>query len=235
MDLDRTVTRDLALLLVDPRTGRRLQGASYWKTGLAGAAMSDLLLGERLRLTGPGEPGVKAGRLAPVIGGTALSPAWQRVADQSDGRRPKDAISRIAGGRRPSGEALWDEILDRLQRQEVLAREEERILGLIRRERIRIIEPEVREEVVHRLDATLEGSLPISDRTATVVGILAALGLLPRVLPARDKRWLKRQAKVVADGNPGAEAVRKAIAEIQAALAASAAVASVAATGATSG
>lgn len=231
MDLDRTVTRDLALLLLDPRTGRRLPGSTFWRTGLAGAAVSDLLLGERIRLSGRDEPGVKVGRLVPVIGGTALPPAWQRVVELADGRKPKDAIGRVAGGLRPTSDSLWQEVLDRLHRQEVLVREEERVLGIMPRERVRFLQPEVREEVIRRLEATLDGSLPVTDRTATAVGIVAALGLLPRMLPAREKRWLKRQAKVVSDGNPGGEAVRKAIAEVQAALAASAA-ASVAATSA---
>lgn len=226
MDFDRLVTRDLALVLLHPESGQRLKSGMEWRLAVAGSAVTDLLLAERVRLTAPGEPGIKEGRIVPVLGGVEMPGPWRDAVARADGRTPKDAIQRIAGGlsARDRAGALWDDVLDRLHRQEVIAVTEEKVLGMVPRRKVALLEPEVRSAVVRRIEETLDGSLPPTDRTIALVGVLVAIGVLPKILPERPKAWLKDRSRVVAEASLGSAALTRAIRELQAATATAAAV-----------
>ncbi|MDN5769100.1 MAG: GPP34 family phosphoprotein [Humibacillus sp.] len=55
-------------------------------------------------------------------------------------------------------------------------------------------------------------------RTSGLVAVVAATGLLPKVVPEMGKRQVTARATVIAEGGWGGDAVAKAISDVQAAI-----------------
>lgn len=230
--MDTSLLDDVALLLRDDR-GRPVTLSLPTGALLAGAAMAQLALDGAVRLTEAHEPGVRAGRLVRT-GEPPSDPRLTPLLDRMDGRRPKDAVSRLTswGIGRGAGERLDTSVLDRLAAEGVFEVRRTTWLGVVpRTEWVPGPRWDVRTAVVERVRAALAGTGPVDARTAAAVSLLLAVNALPKVAPpGLDRRALKARAKEISDSQWAATAVKKAVEEMYAAVMVATTVTTVAAT-----
>lgn len=208
---------ELLLLVLDDDEGKPMVDSTKRKAGVAGAAVLQLVLDGVLDL-GPGDP--KGARLVAVPGAAEPpSPALAEARDRAIDQKPKDAVARIGGASDWKGRAddLQDAVLAELADSGVLERVERTRLGLFTSKRWQLLRPEVEAEVTRRIAAVLDGAAPDA-RTAALLALANAVGVLPKVFPDRDKKAMKQRAKQVEQLSWGGEAVSQAITEVQSAV-----------------
>ena len=222
------IAEDLLLLLLEDDSGR-LTNRTYLDTGLGGALLVELALGEHVQVA---ESSGWWGRAkvqptaAPPPGDPLLVEALALVAERE--RTAQELVGRLGKNRR-------EPLLERLVSSGALQRRDDRILGLFPRRRWPARDLAHKADLRRRLgDAIVRGVSP-EPRTAALVAVLSAMELAHKVvhLDGLSGREAKARAKEIADGDWAAKAVKDAIRAAQAAMTAAAAAG--AATAATSG
>jgi hypothetical protein len=118
-----------------------------------------------------------------------------------------------------------------------LRHEEDRLLGLFRRERWPAADRSPGRELAGRLRNVLVIGATTDPRTAALVAVLASIDVAHVVVGVHDRagrRDVRRRAKEIGKGTWAADAVRRAVEAVQAAVAAGATAAVTAATVASS-
>jgi hypothetical protein len=136
-----------------------------------------------------------------------------RIADEPKRRTPEDWIGRL-------NRDLRDEILDRLVAENVLRREQDKVLWIFPRTRYPSTTgelPSAEAESRRRLDAAVAGEAPVEPRTAALGSLVRALHLERTAVPGRPRREVRERLKAIAEGQPGAE-VDQALREMEAAV-----------------
>jgi hypothetical protein len=139
--------------------------------------------------------------------------------DRAVDQKPKDAVARIGGASDWKGRAddLQEAVLAELVDAGVLERVERTRLGVFTSKRWVLLRPEVEAEITSRLAAVLDGAQPDA-RTAALLALANAVGVLPKVFPGRDKKAMQQRAKEIEQLSWGGEAVSRAVADVQAAV-----------------
>ncbi len=218
----RPLTVEFLLLALGDDSGKPLVDSTKLRAAVAGAAIVDLTFDGALRLTEPGDPEFKAGRLVRT-GQTVTDARLAEVADLSHNRKPKDAVGRIGGmsAWKDRAGGLKDAVLDDLAREGVLTHEQGHVLGLFPTNAWPLARPEVEREILDRVRAAVVTGTEPDARTAALVALLHAVDLLPKLFPDQPKRQLRARGKEVAEADWGGEAVRKAVQDVQTAVTAS--------------
>ncbi|MET0233574.1 MAG: GPP34 family phosphoprotein [Kibdelosporangium sp.] len=207
------VAHDLLLLLLDDETGKTATWVSDPDTALAGAVLVDLAARDLVSVAGDDDV-VKKGRLVVRSSEVPPEPVLRRgleVAREQEGRKPEYALGALAKG-------LRDQLAGELVSAGILRREEHKVLGLFRTQRLPSNDNTYENELRSRLSAVLTGAQQPDDRTGPLLALLHATDAVTRVLPVDDKRAAKRRAKEVAEGDWAAAAVRKAVQAVQSAV-----------------
>ncbi|MFG1628367.1 GPP34 family phosphoprotein [Kribbella sp. NPDC049227] len=220
------IAEDLLLLLYDDETGKPIAGSPGLDYALAGAVLIELTLLGKIDITTAGD-GVKPGRLKVLdpspTGDAILDERLAFIADKP-GKRPKDRIGRLS-------KKLRDRLLMQLAGRGVLQADEDKVLGLFPVTRWPAKDARHEAEVRTALDSALKVGTTPNERTGALIALLSALNVVPKVVTdAVDKKALKQRAKQLADSDWAADAVKKAVTEMQAAVTATIIVASTAAT-----
>ncbi|GAA3224337.1 GOLPH3/VPS74 family protein [Actinocorallia longicatena] len=226
-----TLAEELLLLILRDDTGKPMVDGTRLNAALAGAAIVELTLDGALRLTGEDDPSHPRGRLV-ATGTPASDPRLSHLLAVAEGRRPKDAVSRIGGAsdwRNRAGN-LKEALLEDLAEAGLLTRERSRILGLFPTTSWKPADPGVEAELLQRVAAAVVGGANPGDRTAAVISLLNAVDALPKLFPDADKGAVKRRGRQIGEGDWAAPAVRKAVQEVNAVMIAVMASTSVAAT-----
>lgn len=217
-----SLAEELLLLAYDDDGSPGGMGANL-DCGLAGALLLELALAQRVDVVGG-----KAAVVNPALTGDALlDTALGRIASHGRLDSPKGWISRLAKGVRPP-------VLDRLVHAGVLRRETDTVLWVFPRTRYpsaRGAEPPVETDARQRLGAAVAGHGPVDPRTAALCALVGALGWERKVFPDLPRGQVKARLKEIRQGAWAAEAVKKAIDDVQAAVVAATVAASVAASG----
>ncbi len=218
------IAEDLLLLLVDDDTGRPVTDGTKLDHALGGAVLLELALQGRVDIAGPGSE-VKKGRLVvndpSPTGHAVLDAALSLLVDKS-GRKPDQVIGPLAKG-------LRKRLLGGLADRGVLRRDEGRILGIFPTTRWPAEDSRHENELRSRLQDVLVVGVTPDNRTGALVSLLAAIDVVPKIVDAPDRRAVKRRAKEIADGAWAADAVRRAVEAVNAAMVATIAATSVAA------
>lgn len=212
-----TVAEEFLLLAYRDDTGKPRIGGTQLNAALAGAAIVELTLAGALRLTEADEPGHKKGRLV-ATGAQPDDPRLAELVTVADGRRPKDAVGKVAGfgGWRNPSQNLREALLHDLADAGHLTAATTKILGLFPTTTWTPNPAGDKPAIERRVrTAVVDGTTP-DDRTAALISILHAVDLLPKLFPDTDKRALKRRGKEISDSEWGGPAVRKAVQEVQA-------------------
>lgn len=211
-----SLTDELLLLLLDPTSGRLGLDGTRLKAVVAGATVAGLVLDGALTLDGTD----KGARLRRTGTAEPAEPRLREVLERSDGRRPKDAVSKVggAGAWRDRAGALRDLSLDSMTGAGVLGAEEGKVLGMFPRTRWTVTDPALVDRLRERVRAALaDGGPAVDSRTAALVALLAAVDRLAAVTGLPTKEAKRRAAEVTA-GDWAAPAVRAAVDEVNAAV-----------------
>ncbi len=215
------LTEEFLLLALDDATGKPVVDGGRLKLGLAGAAVVELVLHGVLEIAQQGAADVKPGRLrrtGRVVDDELLS----AVADTAHGRTPKAALDKIGGmgdWRGRAGE-LRDQLLGELAARGVLRYEHHKVLGLFPTTSWPTTDPSVEAEVRTRVLEALRTEGVPAPRTASLVALLSAAGIVDKAFREPDRKQLVARAKQVGAADWGGEAVRTAIRDVESALAA---------------
>lgn len=208
---------DLALLLHDPATGAPLTDSTSLPRVLAGAVVLQIVLDGRAHLA--------PGRWRTHLVVDDRSPSGDHVLDLALGRLPDDTTPKSAIEKLQS--RVRDPLMAGLVHDGVVRREERRWLGLSLTPRWPAADRTRRDAVLARLGAVLvDGAMPTPD-DASLVALVRAVKAEHKLLGGdrARRRELRAASKEVAEGEWAGEAVRKAIADIEAAVAVTAATA----------
>ncbi|GLZ43850.1 hypothetical protein Acsp06_00350 [Actinomycetospora sp. NBRC 106375] len=203
---------DLALLLHDPATGAPLVDSTALPRALAGAVVLQLVLDRRAHLA--------EGRWRTHLVIDDRGPTGDHVLDLALGRlpddlAPKSAIEKLHG-------RVRDPLMAGLVHDGSLRVEERSFLGIPRSPRYPAADTTRRDAAIGRLWAVLVDGVAPSTDDAALVALVRAVKAEHKLLEA-PRRDLRARSKEVAEGEWAGEAVRKAIADIHAAVAATAA------------
>lgn len=220
------LAEELLLLLLDDDTGRiRVSAADK---GLAGAVLIELALLERMAVAAKDDT-VRAGRLVLRPGPAPAHPVLVDALDvlsTREGRKPDHVLDTLAKG-------LRERLVDGLLEAGILRRERHKVLGLFPTERLPAQDTAHETMVRQRVLAALDGGRP-DERVAALTALLSALDAVTTVFDVPDKRFARRRAKEIAEGQWAAAAVRRAVEDVYAVTIAAVTAATTAATVATS-
>lgn len=208
------LAEELLLLTLDDRTGKQLLPTRSLTIGLAGAIIAELALLERVGVTGDDSGWWKRGRLTVTDAQPTDEPELDRalaLLGEAEGKPVTYLVSTRQS--RPFADGVEERLLQRLARAGVLSPEPAKALGLFPITAWPVRDASAKEEILGRLHrALLAGELP-AERTACLVALLQATGMVERVVPVQDRRVFRARVKELAEGNWPARAVRTAILE----------------------
>ncbi|MEJ2864646.1 GOLPH3/VPS74 family protein [Actinomycetospora flava] len=202
---------DLALLLHDPESGAPLVDSSSLPRALAGAVVLQLVLDDRARLED------RRWNTHLVIGDRGTT--GDHVLDLALERLPADPTPKAAIEKLQS--RIKDPLMAGLVHDGSVRLEERTFLGIPRSPLYPAVDRRRRDAVAARMRSVLvDGVAPGAD-DAALVALLRAVKAEHKVVPEGQvpKRALRDRSKVIAEGEWAGEAVRKAIADLYAAVA----------------
>jgi hypothetical protein len=198
------------LLLAYAEDGTPLVDGTRLDNGLGGAVLLELALAgrvdvenKRVVVTDP-EPG----------GDPLLDDGLAKIVAEARARRPGHWVSKLAKDARPR-------VLEKLVAEEVLTVEQDKVLWVFPRKKYPSaggVPPAVEVDARQRLRAAVVGSGEVEPRTAALCALVAATELDRKVLADLDRKKVQARLKEIGEGAWAAEAVRKAIEEIQLAV-----------------
>ncbi|WP_165825934.1 GOLPH3/VPS74 family protein [Actinomycetospora cinnamomea] len=208
---------DLALLLHDPATGKGLVDSTSLPRALAGAVVLELVLTGRAHLV----EGRWRTRL--VVddrrsgGDRVIDPVLDLALDRlPDEATPKSAVEKLH-------RRVRDPLMAGLVHDGVVRVQERSFLGLPLTPRWPAGDTTRRDAALARLRAVLVDGATPTPEDASLVALVRAVKAEHRLLDA-PRRQLRARSREIAEGAWAGEAVRKAVADIHAAVAATAAV-----------
>jgi hypothetical protein len=210
---------DLALLLHDPATGAPLVDSTSLPRALAGAVVLQLVIDGRAHLA--------EGRWRTRLVVDDRTPSGDHVLDIALDRlpadtSPKSAIEKLHG-------RVRDPLMAGLVHDGAVTLEERSFLGMPRSPRYPAADTTRRDAALGRLWAVLVDGVAPSPDDAALVALVRAVKAEHKLLDA-PRRELRARSKEVAEGEWAGEAVRRAVADVHAAVAAAASAGAVAAT-----
>ena len=211
------IAEDLLLLVTEDTSGRLSVPAEQVDAALGGAMLAELTLMNKVGLSG-GADGGKPGRITvrdpSPVGDPVLDAALETLIAHR-GARPSAVI-------RPLSKHLRQTLYERLAATGVVRAEHARILGVFPANRWPAQDASHEAEVRERLTDALVRQATPAPGTAALIALLHALGCEHKIIdPAQSgltRRELRARAGQVAQGDWAAEAVRKAIEEMIAAV-----------------
>lgn len=215
--MDLSLAEEYLLLALDDTSGRPLLSSQTLQLALAGASVAELTLRGALDVS-DGADGGRKGRFQATGRATPSDPHQREVLELVQGRKPKDAIQKIGQG--GFARRLRDTLQQGLAARGVLREEQVKILGLFPSTTWRAHDPAPEAGVRGRVLAALTGRATPDERTGALVSLLLATDLTRKVVPDQDRRALKRRAKEISESEWSGAAVKRAIDEVNAAMAA---------------
>jgi len=211
------IAEDLLLLLTDDNSGKLVVPAGEVDVALGGAMLIELTLLGRVDVAGAGES-VRKGRLLVNDAGPTPDPLLDEALAQvagKQGKKPADAV-------RPLGKGLRNRLYARLGDRGLLRAERGKVLGIFPSRQWPAQEAAHESSVRVLLAHALRVGATDDVRVAALVSLLHALKAVHKVVGpdtvGLPKKEMKANAKRVAEGDWGSEAVRKAIEAMNAAM-----------------
>lgn len=213
------IAEDLLLLLTDDTSGRLAVPASQADAALGGANLVELALLGKVDLSGAADMG-RPGRITvrdPAPAGDAVLDAALEILTAHQGSKPAAVI-------RPLGKNLRQALYERLAASGMTRPEHSRLLGVVPIDRWPAIDSSHEDQVRQHLTSAVTGQTAPDPRTGALIALLHALKCEHKIINPQlcglSKGQLRARAGELAKGNWASDAVRKAIEEMTAALAA---------------
>lgn len=207
------IAHDLVLLLLDDDTGKTVSWLSQPDKALAGAVLVDLAARGLVDVADDGED-VRKGRLVVRAGAEPTEPLLRRALDLVRSKEGKKADAVLG----PLSKGLRDELADDLIAAGILRREEHKVLGLFRTQRLPVNDDAYETALRSRLHAVLTGSREPDDRTGPIIALLHATDTVTQTITVDDKKAARKRAKEIATGQWAGDVVRAAVQAVQSAV-----------------
>ncbi|MEU4243895.1 GPP34 family phosphoprotein [Actinoplanes sp. NPDC026619] len=198
------------LLLAYDESGAPLTDGTRLDNGLGGALLLELALAKRVDIEDKRVVVLSDAPTGDVLADQALSV----IASSDNPRKPGHWVTKLSKQARPR-------VLEKLIAEGVLTVEKDRVLWVFPRKLYPPATgelPAVEAEARDRLRAAVLGTGPVEPRTAALCALMAATELDGKVLGDLDRRQVKARLKEIGEGSWAADAVRRTIEEIQAAV-----------------
>jgi hypothetical protein len=198
------------LLLAYDEDGTPLTDGTHLDNGLGGALLLELALAGRVDVVDRRVVVLDPGTTGDPLADEALA----RIGAEPRARKPGHWVTKLSKRARPR-------ILEKLVGDGVLTVEKDRVLLVFPRTKYPSANgepPAVEAEARQRMRDAIGGSGPVEPRTAALCALVAATELDRKVLRDLDRKRVKARLKEIGEGAWAAEAVRKSIEEIQAAV-----------------
>lgn len=200
------IVHDLLLLLLDDETGKTVSWLSQPDKALAGAVLVDL--------AARGLVDVADGRLVVRSGDAPTEPVLRRGVDLVRDKEGKKTDAVLG----PLSKDLRDELADDLVSAGILRREERKVLGLFRTERLPSADDSYETTLRAALGEVLAGTRAPDNRAGPVIALLHAMDALSQVLALEDWKAAKARAKEIAEGEWADDVVRASVKAVQSAV-----------------
>jgi hypothetical protein len=198
------------LLLAYDEDGTPLTDGTHLDNGLGGALLLELALAGRVDVE---NKRVVVLSTQPV-GDPLINEALTRIAGEPRQRKAGHWVTKLAKQARPR-------ILEKLVADGVLTTEKDRVLGVFPRMKYPSangVPPAVEADARTRMRHAILGTEEPDPRTAALCALVAATELDRKVFRDLERRRVKARLKEIGEGAWAADAVRKTIEEIQAAV-----------------
>ena len=193
MDDHLSLPEELLLLALDDRTGQDRAGQTL-PFGLAAAALVDLALRGQIRME---DERIVVGDVAPT-GNPVLDDVRALIAAEAKPKKPAAWVGTAAH----KIKKLPDRVAEPLVERRLLKAEEGKVLGLFPITRYPQRDRTVERDLHDRIRRVVSGSLRPDDRTAALLALMNACGLLKTVFDGPNLDDAKERAK----GSGAAEA-----------------------------
>ena len=197
------------LLLAYDEDGTPLTGGTRLDNGLGGAILLELALARRVDIEDK-----RVVVLDPRPIGDALSDeALARIGEER-ARKPGHWVTKLSKQARPR-------ILEKLVAEGVLTVEKDKVLWVFPRTKYPSANgepPAAEADARERIRAAVLGTGEVEPRTAALCALVAATELDKKILTGLDRKQVTARLKEIGEGAWAAEAVRRTIEEIQAAV-----------------
>jgi hypothetical protein len=219
------LAEDLLLISLDS-DGHPKDPNSVLGYALAGAALMELVLAGRLALGPKAE--VTVADTSPT-GEAVLDRVLARIQAEPKQRKLKWWVSKAAGGGWKT-DVVRNEVIEELTDEGVLQRDEDKVLGLFSRTTHPPADPGTveRARAVVREAVTGPAGGSLDQRTAALVGLTSAAGLVDRCVSRDERRAARKRADQIARGEAAGAAVKQLHQEVMAAVLAAVAASSAA-------
>lgn len=198
-----TVAEDFLLLATDPREGTCLLGGTVIGPALGGANLIDLILAEKIELSGA----KRKARVTLVNQDPTGNPVIDRSIRTLQSKGPLRAQDAVKALGKNAKDAVYDELLA----QGEVRRVRKKVMGLFPTDRHPVVDTVLRDSLRQQIQSSLMFELDASKRTGPLIGLLAASDKLRLVVDRPEVKKAKARAKVIAEGDWASEEVRKAI------------------------
>lgn len=204
------IAEDLLLIATDDATGKITVSSMQLDPALAGAVLMELVIMGRVGLDGDDRPKVVVLDPEPMAD-PVLDVAVRSLLDKGP-VRPAPAIGVLTKG-------LRGRLNESLAERGILRREAGRVLGVFPTTRWPTQDSGPEANVRGALVAALVTGVEPDGRTAAVISVLTAAGMLGAVVDKPDLKLAKARGREISAGNWATDTVRKVIQEAQAAIA----------------
>jgi hypothetical protein len=208
-----TLAEDLLLLLLDDDSGRLITNGTSADHALAGAVLVDLVNAGRLAEDGGKLHVMDTSSLDEPV----LEAGLERLTEKAPSK-PQRAVEVLTKNVRET-------VLAALAGRGLIRQDKDKVLGLFPRKTWPAVDSAHEDSLRAELTAALVGGEQPGERAGTLIALLHAIGVVPKVVEG-DKKALKARAKEISEGDWAGVAVRKAVQAIQAAVTAAIVVAS---------
>ncbi|MDN5858582.1 MAG: GPP34 family phosphoprotein [Pseudonocardia sp.] len=202
-----TFAEDIALLLVDPGTGKPVVDGTAFDRVVGGALLLDLAVAERLAVTGSGAKARIAATGGPT-GDPLLDTALDRLGSRD--RRAAAAVEKLSSKLRAATFA-------RLVDAGILIAEKGRALAVIPTTTWRFTDPRPRQRLQSGIAAVLTGKADPDERQAGLISLLYAVQAEHKIVDG-PRKALRARAREVANGEWAGSAVTQAVQAVQATI-----------------
>lgn len=202
---------ELMLLALKDREGTVISGTTY-TYALGGAVLAELLMAGRVKVGEGKKPRVEVLDATPP--GDPLLDEWlESMAGAKKPRTPSDWVGRIAGTK-----DLKHRVATGLCRRGILRAKEEEVLWIFTRKVYPELDPGPEREIVQRLESALFEEGEVDPRTAVLVAVAQAGGILTALYGRKRMKDRKDRLRQITEGEVSGKATREAVEAMQAAV-----------------
>ncbi|MBN1339525.1 MAG: GPP34 family phosphoprotein [Bacteroidales bacterium] len=213
MDNAHHLYEEILLLALRDKEGTVFYSTQY-KFALAGAIMAELLLDEKITLTGTGKRKFVEAATSKPLSDSILNDSLEKIRNARRRATLETWVRRVS---ETSG--LKNKAALQLCRKGILKLEESRVLFFFRQKKYPEINPKPEQELIKRLHrAIFSDEKEVSPRTVVLISIANATGLLKANFDKKELRSRKERIKKITEGEHVGEAAKKAIEAMQAAI-----------------